>query len=52
MEDKTIEKMKKLIEDKKNKGLEKINEQRARKNIGQGLKAQGGRKKSGGVFDK
>ena len=52
MENKTIERMKKLIEEKKNKGLEKINEQRAKKTIGQGLKAKGGHKKTGGVFDK
>jgi len=52
MDNNTIEKMKKLIEEKKNKGLEKINEQRAKKTMGQGQGARGGRKKSGGVFDK
>lgn len=52
MENRNIELMKKLIEEKKKKGVEKSGGLRAHKSIGQGRKAGRSTKKSGGVFDK
>ncbi len=52
MSDKTIEMMKKIIEEKKNKSASQSGTQRAQKDIGKTSKARGGRLKSGGVTDK
>lgn len=50
MSDKNIEMMKKLIEEKKKKGLEKGSNLRPEKNIGNTKKARIN-KKTGGLFD-
>jgi len=52
MDNKNIEMMKKIIEEKKKKGLEKSSQQRAQKSIGQGRSAGRSSKKTGGLFDK
>lgn len=52
MSDKSIEMMKKLIEEKKKKGSMNGNGLRAEKSIGSASKASRSSKKTGGVFDK
>ncbi|MEQ8156237.1 MAG: hypothetical protein ABRQ25_15345 [Clostridiaceae bacterium] len=52
MNNRNIEMMKKIIEEKKKKGLEKSSQQRAQKSIGQGRSAGRSSKKTGGLFDK
>jgi hypothetical protein len=51
MSDKNIEMMKKLIEEKKKKGLEKGSNLRPQKNIGGGTSKVKTSKKTGGLFD-
>lgn len=52
MSDKNIEMMKKLIEEKRLKGLKKGVTQRAEKTTGEYRKANRSTKKTGGLFDK
>lgn len=52
MSDKNIEMMKKLIEEKKNKGKSKENGLRPEKSIGSYSKGCKSNKKTGGLFDK
>lgn len=51
MKEKSIELMKKLIEEKRNKGLQQGKKKKAHKSIGSSQKGFNS-KKSGGLFDK
>ncbi len=52
MSDKNIEMMKKIIEEKKKKGSNHVEDLRAERSIGSYRKGSRGSKKTGGLFDK
>ena len=52
MSQKNIEMMKKLIEEKKQKGLNNSMDKKAEKSIGHAAKGRTKNKKTGGLFDK